>query len=341
MNIAVDAMGGDHGPEVIVRGAVEAAMESGLSVTLVGDGEAVNRAFRAHEENQRVTVCHCDQAVGMDEPPLKALRSKPQASIRVAFDLVKRGLADAVVSAGNSGATFAAGLLLLGKVKGVERPALASIFPGRRGEVLLLDVGANVDCRPVHLLQFGVMGQAFAAACLDIEDPKVGLLSIGEEGGKGNEQVRKAYELFKVGGLNFVGNVEGRDLFSGEVPVVVCDGFVGNVALKVSEGMSDAVASMLRQELGRTAAGRLAMILGRPAMERLRKTLDYETYGGAPILGINGVGLVCHGSSSARAIKNAVIRAAEYAGNNFQDKLSRRMSELASGGETVQMEGAQ
>ncbi len=340
MNIAVDAMGGDHGPEVVVRGAVEAAMESRLSVTLVGDREAIDRELHGNDAGGRVTVFHCDQAVGMDEPPLKAVRSKHRASIRVAFDLVRRNEADAVVSAGNSGATFAAGLLLLGKVKGVERPALASIFPGRRGEVLLIDVGANVDCRPVHLLQFGVMGQAFASACLGMKDPKVGLLSIGEEGEKGNEQVRSAHRLFRESGLAFAGNVEGRDLFSGEVPVVVCDGFVGNVTLKVSEGMSETVAFMLREELRKSTAGRLAVMLGRPAMERLRRTLDYETYGGAPILGINGVGLVCHGSSSARAVKNAVKRAAEYVSNNFQDKLARRLSELAAPEEAFRKEGA-
>jgi glycerol-3-phosphate acyltransferase PlsX len=275
-----------------------------------------------------VGVHHCDEVVEMDEPPLKAVRNKKESSIRVAFDLLKQGEADAVVSAGNSGATLAAGILTLGRLGGVERPALAGVFPGHKGEVILIDVGANVDCRPVHLFQFGVMAHAFATSCLGMEDPKVGLLSIGEEGGKGNEQVRVAHDLFKASSLNFVGNVEGREIFSGEVQIIVCDGFVGNVALKLSEGMGEAITRMLKEELGNSLVGRAGLWFGRRSVQRFWRKLDYAEYGGAPILGINGIGIVCHGNSSARAIKSGVRIAAEYVQRNLQERISLRMADF-------------
>ncbi len=328
MNIAVDAMGGDRAPDVVVQGALQAVRECGVTVTLVGDADLIRGVLREHGGSDTIEVCHCSEHILMEESPLKAIRQKRDASIRIAYELVRDGRADAVVSAGNSGATFAAGLLTLGKVKGVERPALASVFPGRQREVILIDVGANVDCRPVHLLQFGVMAQAFATSCLGMKDPGVGLLSIGEEGGKGNEQVRVAYGLLQASPLNFKGNVEGRDLFGGDVEIIVCDGFVGNVVLKVVEGLAEAVGGMLRKELTRTIRGRLCLGLGDTAFRNLFRSLNYETYGGAPILGINGVGVVCHGSSSPRAIKNGVKRAAEYVRRGFQEKLSLRMAEF-------------
>ena len=328
MNIAVDAMGGDHAPDVVVQGALVAAGETGTSVTLVGDERAIRTALKGCGQDAPYEIVHCDQVVRMDESPLKAVRRKPNASVRVAFDLVKEGRADAVVSAGNSGATFAAGLLALGKVGGVDRPALASIFPGRAGEVVLIDVGANVDCRPAHLVQFGVMAQAFATACLGMENPGVGLLSIGEEGEKGNEQVRKAHALLERSPLNFVGNVEGRDLFSGNVQIIVCDGFVGNVALKVAEGVFGIMAETVEHEMTRFFHGDPAFRMGGAELRGLFKTLDHEAYGGAPILGIGGVGIVCHGSASSRAVKNGVKRAAEYVRDGFQDKLAFRMAEF-------------
>jgi len=331
MNIAVDAMGGDHAPDVVVQGALMAASETDMSVTLVGEDQAIRKALRGREPGGGIEIHPCSEHVLMEDSPLKAIRRKPDASIRVAFELVRDGEADAVVSAGNSGATLAAGLLTLGRVKGVDRPALASMFPGRRGEVILIDVGANVDCRPVHLLQFGVMAQAFATSCLGMMNPGVGLLSIGEEGGKGNEQVKSAYRLFEKSSLNFKGNVEGRDLFSGDVEIIVCDGFVGNVSLKVAEGLAEAMGGMLKKELMRTLPGKLGLRLGKTAFQRLFDRLDYETYGGAPILGINGIGLVCHGSSSPRAVKNGVKRAAEYVSKGFREKLSLRMAEFDAG----------
>jgi glycerol-3-phosphate acyltransferase PlsX len=328
MNIAVDAMGGDHAPDVVVQGALQAAGEAGIQVTLVGDEGAIRRAMKVSGDRGPDEIVPCSEFVRMDEPPLKAIRRKPDASICVAFDLVKDGKADAVVSAGNSGATFAAGLLALGKLSGVERPALASILPCRSGEVILIDVGANVDCRPPHLVQFALMAQAFAKACLGVTDPAVGLLSIGEEGGKGNVQVRKTRSLLEQCALNFVGNVEGRDLFGGDVQIVVCDGFVGNVALKVAEGMSEFMADTVEREMMRALDRDAGSRVDRTWIRSLFKTLDHETYGGAPILGINGVAIVCHGSATARAVKNGVKRAAEYVGDGFLEKLRLCMADL-------------
>ena len=315
MKIAVDAMGGDHAPEVVVQGALQAASEWGIDVILVGLPEPVEKQLQRLGPSPCVRIHPCTEQILMGEPPLKAVRRKKDSSIRVAFDLVRRGEADAVVSAGNSGAMLAAGLLTLGKIQGVERPAFMSLFRGITDEVILLDVGANVDCRPIHLFQFGVMAHAFALSCLGAEDPKIGLLSIGQEGGKGNEQVRMAHDLFKTNDLNFVGNVEGRDIFNGKAQIIVCDGFVGNVVLKLIEGMGEAML----QALGARLSSR------EEVLQDLRKKLDYAEYGGAPILGIRGVGIVCHGASPARAIKNAIRAAADQVEKNIPGRLSAHM----------------
>ena len=326
MKVAVDAMGGDHAPAAVVQGAARAASELGIDIILVGRKDVVQGALDAQSSTYNITICHCEEVVNMDESPLKAIRQKTDSSIKVAFDLARSGQVDAIVSAGNSGATLAAGILTLGRVEGVERPAIASILPGERGPVILIDVGANVDCRPSHLFQFGVMAEAFATSCLGIRHPKIGLLSIGEEGSKGNEQVRLARELFKQGSLNFVGNVEGRDIFSGDVEVIVCDGFVGNVALKLSEGMAHAMTTLLETELMTSLLSRTGSLLCRRSITRFKRRLDYEEYGGAPLLGINGVGIVCHGGSSARAIKNAIKLAGRYVENRGLEKMVIRLN---------------
>lgn len=321
MNIAVDAMGGDHAPHVAVLGAVQAASELGIDITLVGDREVVEKELAHLSSADHITVHHCEEAVQMDEPPLKAVRQKKDASIRVAFDLVKKGISDAVVSAGNSGATLASGVVILGRLDGVERPAIASVFPGEKGYVILIDVGANVDCRPTHLFQFGVMAHAFAGSCLGMVNPSIGLLSIGEEGSKGNELVRLTRGLYEESPLNFIGNVEGRDIFSGDVEIIVCDGFVGNVALKLSEGMGEAVTRLLSDELKSSFLGRAALLFGRRSLDSFKRKLNYEEYGGAPLLGINGVGIVCHGQSSPSAIKNAIRLAVHYVNNGLLEKM--------------------
>jgi len=324
MNIAVDAMGGDRAPQVAVLGAVQAASELGVDITLVGDREVVVKELAHHSSTDHITVHHCDEAVQMDEPPLKAVRQKKDASIRVAFNLVKKGISDAVVSAGNSGATLASGVVILGRLDGVERPAIASVFPGEKGYVILIDVGANVDCRPTHLFQFGVMAHAFASSCLGMVNPSIGLLSIGEEGSKGNELVRLTRGLYEESPLNFIGNVEGRDIFSGDVEIIVCDGFVGNVALKLSEGMGEAVARLLSTELKSSFFGRTALLFGRRSLDSFKRKLNYEEYGGAPLLGINGVGIVCHGQSSPSAIKNAIRLAVHYVNNGLLENMRKQ-----------------
>lgn len=325
MKVALDAMGGDHAPDEVVRGGIAAALDLGIDVALVGEEAAIQTLIGDKIVPQGLTIHHCTESIRMDETPLKAVRMKKDASIRVAFELVKIGQADAVVSAGNSGAMLAAGLLTLGRLPGVDRPAIAGLFPGERGTVILIDVGANVDCRPLHLLQFAVMAHAFAVSCMGMASPKVGLLSIGEEKGKGNDQVRQAHALLMQSGLNFVGNIEGRDILKGEVQIVVCDGFVGNVTLKLMEGMVEMMTGMLVGELNRSLAGKASLLLGRRGLKRLKTRLDYQEYGGAPLLGVNGVGMVCHGGSTARAIKNAIGLAALYVENRVLDKMAAQL----------------
>ena len=325
MKIAVDAMGGDDAPEVVVRGALEAAAKFGIHVILVGHEAMLTGLLGTRTANGLISIHHCEDAVTMGESPLKALRKKKDSSIRVAFDLAKQGRADAVISAGNSGATLAAGVLALGRIQGVDRPAIASIVPTEKGPSILIDVGANVDCRPAQLFQFGVMAHAFGCACLDMNNPKIALLNIGEEGGKGNELVRNTYNLFEKSTLNFVGNVEGRDLLTGDVKIVVCDGFVGNVALKLTEGAVESMARLMKRELMSSFSGRIAFMLGRKAFFRFSRELSYEEYGGAPLLGIKGVGMVCHGGSSAKAIRNAINMAAQYARNQTVEKMSLQL----------------
>lgn len=328
MRVAVDAMGGDRAPEIPVLGAVEAATRLGIKVTLIGKKEALESSLGRDYPAELIELRHCEEVVSMEEPPLKAVRRKKDSSIRVAFEMASEGAVDAVVSAGNSGATLAAAFLALGRMKGVERPAIAGIFPGIRGPVILIDVGANVDCRPAHLFQFGVMADAFATSCLGVQKPKIGLLSIGEEVSKGNEQVRLTHKLYGESRLNFIGNVEGRDIFGGDVQIVVCDGFVGNVALKVSEGLAEAVSTLLKKAFMDSLTGRIGLLLGRRSLKNFAKQLNYEEYGGAPLLGVNGVGIVCHGGSSVRAIRNAVGLAAQYVENQVLDKMTLRLSEI-------------
>ena len=321
----MDAMGGDKAPEVVVQGAIQAAMEWGIDITFVGDRDAIEAQLADKQGVAHIQVHHCEDRVRMDEAPLKAFRQKREASIRVAFDLVKKGVVDAVVSAGNSGATLATAILTLGRIEGIERPALPGILPVEKGRVIVIDVGANVDCRPVHLFQFGMMADAFARASLGMNNPKIGLLSIGEEGGKGNEQVRSAHDLFRDSRLNFIGNVEGRDIFSGQVQIVVCDGFVGNVVLKLSEGLAEGMVKMLKEEMLGSLTSKAGLLFNRRTFKKFMQRVDYAEYGGAPILGIKGVGIVCHGGSSVKAIKNAVKMAHDFAKEKIQAKLSQQI----------------
>jgi glycerol-3-phosphate acyltransferase PlsX len=265
----------------------------------------------------------------MAEAPSAALRRKPRASIRVAADLVASGDAVALVSAGSTGATVMAAYGALGLLPGVDRPALGTAIPTRKGRAVLLDAGANVECRPQHLVQFAAMGSVFAQVALGIERPRVGLLSIGEEETKGNDLIREAHRLLKAGSLHFIGNVEGRDVYAGEADVIVCDGFTGNVALKISEGLVDAVEHLLGEELQATFSGRMGYLFSLRAFRRFRKRLDYSEYGGAPLLGVNGPCIVAHGRSSVKAIRNAVAMAHRFAAFGVVDRLEHGIRSVA------------
>ena len=306
--IAVDAMGGDLGPSVVVPGAIEAARQTGAKILLVGNEATLDGELnRLSPSGVDLEIVHAPEVAGMDEKPSDILRRKKNASIQVACRLVRDGAAQGVVSAGHSGASVACGMFIMGRIPGVERPALASLLPTEKEPVVLLDVGATVDCKPYNIFQFGLMGDAFARDILNKESPRVGLLSIGEEEGKGNSQVKEAYELFKMAqNLNFSGNIEGRDLFTGEMDVAVCDGFVGNVALKLSEGLGLSLSRVLKRELLNSGfLPKLGSLLAKSAFRRFAKVVDYAEYGGAPLLGLQNISIVCHGSSNAKAICNA------------------------------------
>ncbi|HTX53349.1 MAG TPA: phosphate acyltransferase PlsX [Candidatus Baltobacteraceae bacterium] len=310
--VALDAMGGDRGPEVNVAGAIAAARELGSDVVLVGDEAVVRQQLAAQDtRGLALSIRHAPEAVEMGESPMAALRKKKHSSIRIGLELIKKGEADAFVSAGNTGAVMTTALVVLGTVAGVERPAIAIVVPTATDQAVLLDAGANVDCKARHLVQFAIMGHIYARDILRRPRPRVGLLSIGEEESKGNELTREVFKaLEEEHALNFIGNVEGRDVFSGSADVVVCDGFIGNVALKISEGLVETIFQLLRHELKQGVRARLGSYLLVPTFRRFKRRIDSSEYGGAPLLGVNGVCMISHGRSTAKAIRNA-IRAAE------------------------------
>ncbi len=315
MKIAVDAMGGDNAPHAIVAGAVQAAKEFGASIILVGIEQIVQEELRKdpHAKTLPIEIQNATEVVDMLDSPATVFRRKKNSSIRVANELVKKGEAVAVISAGHTGAAMATSLFVLGPVEGVERPAIATFMPTSKGTSIILDVGANVDCKPNHLLQFAVMGEVYAKYLLRNPNPRVGLLSIGEEETKGNELTKEAFKLLTETSLNFIGNVEGRDVMSGKADVVVCDGFIGNVVLKVSEAVAESVGQFLREDIEKSLITKLGYLLMRPAFRSLKHKIDYAEYGGAPLVGINGISIISHGRSSDRAIKNAVRVAVDLA----------------------------
>jgi len=328
MRIAVDAMGGDQAPEAIVSGAVAAARELGADVVLVGREARVREELARHRGAPALEIVDAPEVIEMHEAPAMALRRKRRASIVVAVELLKARRVDAVVTAGHTGAAMGAGLLGLGRIPGVDRPAIAAVLPTQTAQpAILLDVGANVDCKPHHLLQFALMGSVYANRVLGTTSPRVGLLSNGTEEGKGSELTLAATPLLRASGLNFVGNVEARDVFLGVADVVVCDGFVGNVALKFGQGLALAIRNIVKDEL-RGLRGKLLRLYLAPlvgSILRLYRRIDYREYGGAPLLGIDGVVIVAHGSSNARALRNAVRVAAETVSHGFVEELRSRM----------------
>lgn len=333
MRIAVDAMGGDYAPSEIVKGAVTAAEEGDIRILLVGDE---SRLRKETGETARIRIVHAADVIGMDESPVSAVRRKREASVVKAVQMVKDGMADGVVSAGHTGATMAAGLLMLGRIPGVERPALVSIIPRPTGCTVLLDVGANIDCRPGQLVQFAIMGSLFAEQGLGIVLPRVGLLSNGEERTKGNELNLAAYPLLERAPVHFIGNVEGRDLFSGRADVVVCDGFTGNIVLKAGEGLAAAFSELIKQELTGSWMAKMSGAMAARTLRNIRDRFDYAEYGGVPLLGVNGILVVCHGKSTARAVKNAIRTAADAARKDLVKTIGTGISEaLLKGAETA------
>jgi phosphate acyltransferase len=334
MRIAIDAMGGDDGPASIIDGALVAARHLQIGLVLVGEGATIDRELARHPRAAALDLRIVDtpEFIAMEEPAASALRRKPRASVRLAAEAVRDGAAEAFFSAGHTGASVVAALGAFGRLPGVDRPALATIIPTRGQPAVLLDSGATVECRPQYLVQFAVMGAAYARVALGCRSPRVGLLSVGEEESKGNDLTREAHQLLKTAPVNFVGNVEGRDVYAGHADVIVCDGFTGNVTLKISEGLVETVQQLLHDELTATFGTRVGYLLSRQAYRRFRKRVDSAEYGGAPLVGVNGLCLIGHGRSSAKAVRNAVAMAARFVSQDLIEKLSRDVAAAAQEG---------
>ena len=336
--IALDAMGSDRAPRPEIEGAILAARQLGAHVLLVGPEAQVRAELNRHRGASRlpIDVIHASQVITMDDKAVQAVRAKRDSSIRVGIRLVREGKADGFVTAGNTGAAMATAKMVLGAIPGVDRPALAAVFPTALGTgAMLLDVGANVDCKPNNLEEFAVMGEIYFRAIFGTSKPTVGLLSIGEEESKGNELTRDSFQLLKQLPLNFVGNVEGRDLYNGEVDVIVSDGFVGNVALKISEGVANLVRATLKDALKATITRQVGALLSRSAFDEFKKRLDHTEYGGAPLLGVRGVCIITHGSSNANAIKNAIRVAGEFAASAVNEKIEKGLAAIHPAPATV------
>jgi glycerol-3-phosphate acyltransferase PlsX len=323
-------MGGDHAPHEVVKGVLLAAAEYPLQILLVGQEAAIREELRKSGKPvpSSIEVVDAPEVVTMEDTALAPLRRKRNSSIRISANLVAEGRADAMVSAGHTGATMTSAYKVLGTIDGVSRPALAAIVPSAKGHTVLLDVGANVDTKPAHLREFAVMGHFYAQMIFGIDAPRVGLLSIGEEEGKGNELTKETFRVLKETGLNFMGNAEGRDIYNGNADVVVCDGFIGNVVLKASESLAEMVSKTLRQELKRNPLRVAGALLAKKAFDDLKRRMDYSEYGGAPMLGVKGGCIVCHGRSNAKAIKNAIRVARDFALNRVDEKIARKVGEL-------------
>jgi phosphate acyltransferase len=331
MRIAIDALGGDHGPSSIIDGALVAARHRQIALLFVGPRDVLTRELTRHPGSASLDIQILDtqERVEMAEPAAAALRRKPRASIRLATEAVHDGRADAVFSAGHTGASVIAAHAAFGRLPGVDRPALVTIIPTRRTPAVLLDCGATVECRPQHLVQFAILGSAYARIALSCDEPRVGLLSVGEEETKGNDLTREAHQLLKAAPIRFVGNVEGRDVYAGSTDVIVCDGFTGNVTLKISEGLVETVEALLHEELSSTFGTRVGYLLSRQAYRRFRRRVDYSEYGGAPLVGLSGLCIVGHGRSSPKAVRNAILMAARFVRDRLVDSLARRIAQTS------------
>lgn len=334
--IAVDAMGGDNAPAVEVEGALQAARDLRARILLVGREERIREELarqgvpNPRKQRLHIEIVNATEVITMEDPVAQAVRRKRDSSIRVAARLVREGKAHGLVSAGNTGAVMATAKLVMGTLPSVDRPALAGIFPTLKGNgTVLLDVGANAECKPEHLRQFAIMGGVYSRSILGVRSPRIGLMSIGEEDIKGNDLTKETQNLLKETPVNFIGNVEGRDIFTGDVDVIICDGFTGNVILKTSEGLVAAIMGLLRTELGQTILTQTGAILSRQAFRSVKKRLDYSEFGGAPLLGCKQICVICHGSSTPKAIRNAIRVAREFYKGNLSARIESELSEMS------------
>lgn len=329
MRIALDAMGGDFAPQATVEGAYlyQKETKNRNDIILVGDENLIKNECDkiGHNAEFKISIVHADEIISMNESPTEALKSKKKSSISIGLALHKKGEVDAFVSAGNTGAQMAGSLLNLGRISGVHRPAIGSFIPSEKGLVFLIDVGANSDCKPINLMQFGIMGGIFVDHIYSGSNPTIGLLNIGEEEKKGNELTQAAFHLMKKNMRGFTGNVEGRDILKGKTDIVVCDGFIGNIILKFAESVMGALTKSFRRNIGSNLFTNLGALLVKPAFSELRRNYDYEEYGGVPLLGVNGISIICHGSSSAKAIKNALSVAERMSVKNVNEHISETL----------------
>ncbi len=328
MILAIDGMGGDHAPQSTVQGAVDAVKEYGVTVLITGDQEILSKELQQYEyDKEKIEIIHCSEKIENEDQPVKAIRRKKDSSMVVALNLVKEGRAEAVISAGNTGALLAGGLFILGRIKGIDRPALAPVFPHENGASVLIDGGANTECKGKNLLQFGVMGSLYSEHILGVKNPKVSLVNVGAEKGKGNELTKEAYDLLEESSLNFTGNMEARDLPRGKTDVIVCDGFTGNIILKLTEGVFMTVFDLLKEKFTKSFLTKIAAGILRPELRQIKKDYDYTEHGGAPFLGVQGVLIKAHGSSNGKAVKNALRQGKRFADNNIVEKIAEEIQE--------------
>jgi len=329
MRIAVDGMGGDNCPAAVVEGCIGAVKESNVEIIITGPQELIENELKKYDyDKSRISILNATEVIGTNEHPVMAIRRKKDSSLNKALNLVKSGEADAIVSAGSTGAFLAGALFIVGRIKGIDRPALAPIMPGKNGPFMVIDCGANADCKPNNLLQFGLMGKTYFENILKVENPKVGLINIGSEEEKGNDLTKAAYKLLKEADFNFVGNVEPRDIPTGDVNVLVCDGFVGNTVLKMYEGVAGNIFNILKEEIMGSFRTKIGGLLLKPVFKRFKKRFDYKEYGGAPFLGVKGVCIKAHGSSDGRAFKNAIKAAGNLYENKVIDKIKSQLESL-------------
>ncbi|MGE4357898.1 MAG: phosphate acyltransferase PlsX [Candidatus Omnitrophota bacterium] len=332
IRVAVDAMGSDRAPCVEVEGAISAVERGYGQVVLVGNEELLKKELSKYRLRypERITINHASEVIGMDDSPAVSVRRKKESSIMVGVEMVKKGKADCFVSAGNTGAVVCATTLEWGLIPGIERPGIAIVFPTLEGVCILIDAGANINPKPIHLYQYAVMGTIYAKYLLHIDNPRVGLLNIGEEETKGTDFLKETRQLLLKGGVNFIGNVEGGDIFRGKADVIICDGFVGNVALKISESLAYALMEFLRRHIKKSNLAKIGALFLKGALRNLKKEIDYAEYGGAPLLGVNGICVICHGASSSRAIKNAIRFAVSSVENNITRHIQEDIKNLGS-----------